>query len=126
MDRDTSQSPVDGARVLLSRSEQATVFFLVTCCFLAILVHWIWTTVSGDSWIEIDHAPVNAPRFEVDVNHAEWPELTLLPRIGETLARRIVEHRDQHGPFQSVEQLEDVPGIGPKTVRRIRPYVRLD
>lgn len=125
MDRDTSQPGGSSWGPLLRRADQATVCFLVTSCFVAILVHWVWATVSGDSLIEIEQAPVITPRFEVRVNHAEWPELTLLPRIGPTLARRIVEHRERHGPFRSVEQLEDVPGIGPKTVRRIQPFVSL-
>ncbi len=45
--------------------------------------------------------------------------------IGETLARRIVEHRAQRGPFRSVDQLTDVKGIGPKTLRRVRGYLRV-
>ena len=40
-------------------------------------------------------------------------ELEALPGVGPVLAQRIVEHREQHGPFAAVDELQDVPGIGP-------------
>ncbi|MGK5113339.1 MULTISPECIES: ComEA family DNA-binding protein [unclassified Geodermatophilus] len=49
----------------------------------------------------------------VDLNRATTADLDALPGIGPVLAQRIVDHRDQQGPFRSVEQLDDVPGIGP-------------
>lgn len=61
--------------------------------------------------------------FRVDVNSASWPELSQLPRIGETLARRIVEEREQNGPFFSPDDLTRVRGIGPKTLEQILPYL---
>ena len=126
MDRDTSEPPRGPWRPLLRRADQVTVATLVAICFFAILLHWTWHLLFGVSLIEIDQAPPVELKFEVQLNEADWPELTLLPKIGETLARRIVEHRQKHGPFQSVDQLEDVKGIGPKTVRRIRPFVRVE
>ncbi|RBY78531.1 competence protein ComEA [Blastococcus sp. TF02-09] len=49
----------------------------------------------------------------VDLNRATAQELDALPGIGPVLAQRIVDHRDEQGPFRSVDQLDDVPGIGP-------------
>jgi len=49
----------------------------------------------------------------VNLNTAGAAELDALPGIGPVLAQRIVDHREQHGPFQRVEDLQDVPGIGP-------------
>ena len=48
----------------------------------------------------------------------------MLPGVGETLARRIVESRSEAGPFTELEALRRVRGIGPKTLERIRPYLR--
>ena len=126
MDRDPSPCHSDRWRPLLRRADQVTVAVLITACFIAVVLHWIWHLAFGASLIRIDEAPRLDVRFQVQVNEADWPELTLLPKIGETLARRIVEHREQFGPFESVEDLEKVNGIGPKTIRRIRPYVRVD
>ena len=48
----------------------------------------------------------------VNLNTAPAEELTALPGIGEELARRIVQYREEHGPFEAVEDLTKVPGIG--------------
>lgn len=57
----------------------------------------------------------------VDVNHATAEELQLLPRVGPTLAARIVEEREHNGPFRSVSDLTRVRGIGPRTVEQLAP-----
>ena len=57
---------------------------------------------------------------EVDVNTATVAELERLPGIGPGLAARIVEERNQHGPFSSIEDITRVSGIGDKTVESIR------
>ncbi|MHC4698026.1 MAG: ComEA family DNA-binding protein [Planctomycetota bacterium] len=64
----------------------------------------------------------------VDPNVAPWWELTVLPRVGETLARAIVEHREgcQNSPaFVHPSDLQAVRGIGPKTAQRVAPYIRI-
>lgn len=61
-------------------------------------------------------------RFKLDLNEADKAELTLLPRIGATIAERIVEYRSKNGNFENVDVLLNIKGIGPKTLARIRPY----
>ena len=61
----------------------------------------------------------------VNINAAGAEALQALPGIGPTLAARIVAEREAHGPYQSPEDLERVPGIGPKRLERIRPLVRM-
>jgi hypothetical protein len=61
--------------------------------------------------------------YEVDVNRSEWPEWALLPGVGETLAKRIVEHRTRVGGFTTVDEVGRVRGIGPQTLARLRPYL---
>ena len=53
------------------------------------------------------------PGERVDADTAGAAELARLPRVGPKLARRIVEERDAHGPFGSLEGLRRVSGIGP-------------
>ncbi len=55
----------------------------------------------------------------LDLNRASAEELEKLAGIGPVLARRIVEWRENHGPFRSVQDLLKVPGIGPKTLEKI-------
>lgn len=60
----------------------------------------------------------------VNVNTATAGELESLPGIGPVLAARIVEHRTRHGPFQTLEDLLRVEGIGPGLLNRLRTAVR--
>lgn len=63
-----------------------------------------------------------SPIFQIDINLADQRELTMMPGIGELTANRILQDRDQNGPFATLDDLTRVPGVGPKTVRDIRPY----
>ena len=70
-----------------------------------------------------DSARVPAPVPLIDVNHASAAELERLPRVGPALAARIVAWREEHGPFDSMESLRHVRGIGPATARLLAPLV---
>ena len=59
----------------------------------------------------------------VDLNTATAGDLDALPGIGPVLAQRIVDHRVRNGPFRSVEQLDDVAGIGPATAAELAELV---
>jgi competence protein ComEA len=59
----------------------------------------------------------------IDVDRATAAELELLPRVGPTLAQRIVQDRNEHGAFGSLPALIRVKGIGPKLVTHIAPHV---
>lgn len=69
-------------------------------------------------------APIGASR--IDLNRASAAELEALPRIGPALARRIVEYRERHGPFRTIEELDHVSGIGPRTLELLRPHAKVD
>lgn len=58
----------------------------------------------------------------IDINTASEAELAALPRIGPALARRITEDRSVSGPYPTLDDLDRVPGIGPRTIEAIRPY----
>ena len=61
----------------------------------------------------------------LDLNRATAQDLTQLPGVGEVIARRIIDFREEHGPFKRVEDLMKVKGIGEKSLEKIRPYVRV-
>lgn len=61
----------------------------------------------------------------VDINTADAAGLEALPGVGPSIARAIVEWREANGPFASVDELEDVPGIGPATLDEIRDSARV-
>lgn len=61
-------------------------------------------------------------KASVNPNTAARDELMLLPGIGEAKANAIIEQR----PYATLEELDRVPGIGPKTLERLRPFLSLD
>jgi competence protein ComEA len=64
-----------------------------------------------------------APGDHIDMDIADVTEITRLPRVGPSLAQRIVAWRAQHGAFGSVDRLDSVPGIGPKLIETLRPFI---
>jgi competence protein ComEA len=63
---------------------------------------------------------------KVNINTATAEELALLPRVGPSVAGRIVEFREQNGKFGSLEDLMLVRGIGERTFELIEPWVKLE
>lgn len=59
----------------------------------------------------------------IAVNTASAPQLEQLPGIGPVLAQNIVAYRDRYGPFQQLEDLLEVEGIGPSKLEGIRDLV---
>ena len=57
------------------------------------------------------------------LNLASAEELESLPGVGPVLAERIVAYREEHGPFATVEDLLDVPGIGEGKLAALREAV---
>lgn len=95
---------------LQQRSVQA---FVLTAAILACLfIAWDFPE-SHDS-----PGPGNIG-VQVDLNSASTKELSLVPGIGPTLARRIIENRQRVGPFPTLDSLQRVRGIGPRTAERV-------
>jgi competence protein ComEA len=59
----------------------------------------------------------------ININTATAAQLEELPGVGEVLAQRIIDYREQHGPFTKPEDLQNVSGIGPKTYEAIAPLI---
>lgn len=108
---------------ILRRLDQAAAGVLLGAALLAIAGYWVVRGGGSGRMIEIDRAGPRRIEFQVDINAAPWAELTALPGIGETLARRIVESREAEGPFVDHNDLLRVRGIGPKTLNDMKPYL---
>ncbi|MEU5878495.1 helix-hairpin-helix domain-containing protein [Spirillospora sp. NPDC047279] len=67
----------------------------------------------------------NAPGAPLDLNTATVQQLDELPGVGPVLAQRIVDYRAQHGSFRSVDQLQEVSGIGTRRFSELKPMVRV-
>ncbi len=71
-------------------------------------------------------APSEEITLLVNINTATVQQLQALPGIGAVKAQAIVDYREEHGPFQSVEELLEVKGIGPATLEKFREDVTVD
>lgn len=59
----------------------------------------------------------------INLNTASQAELETLPGIGPVTAQKIIQYRQEHGPFQKIEDILDVPGIGEKTFEAIKDLI---
>ena len=90
----------------------------------------VWEGIPRDSFVISGQRETDLPhldyededRGKIDVNTASAAELADLPGIGPALSARIVEYREQHGPFAEVDELINVRGIGEKVLEGLRPY----
>ena len=84
--------------------------------------------VAGDAAVEEKERRSRPfePGETIDPNVAGDEELDRLPGVGPARALQIVQNREENGPFRVVEDLARVSGIGPASVERMRPFLRLD
>jgi competence protein ComEA len=67
----------------------------------------------------------NAPRL-ISLNTATQAELESLPEVGPSTAAAIIAYREAEGPFQTLEELMEVEGIGPATFEAVKPFITLE
>lgn len=70
-------------------------------------------------------ASAKGPDGLLDLNRATMADLDELPRVGPVTAQKILDFRQQHGRFDSVEQLKEIAGIGDRTFEQLAPLVRV-
>ena len=118
---------IDAPRTFLwlSSGDVAVCGLLIAALLGATGFRWGWGMWSGGEAIQVEHVVQGDLTYQIDVNRATWGEFTLLEGIGPSLAREIVEDREKHGLFQQVDDLDRVPGIGEKTLNRIRKHLRV-
>jgi competence protein ComEA len=71
------------------------------------------------------NSPSSSPNPTINLNAATLEDLDTLPGIGPATAQKILDYRQTHGPFRSVDELRAVSGIGPAKLEQIRPFVYL-
>lgn len=60
------------------------------------------------------------------INSSKVDDIKKIVGINDNEARKLVDYRDEHGPFRSLDDLMNVPGFGPGTVNRIKSECDLD
>ena len=101
---------------MFSRSQLVTAFLLVFVLACA-------------SAVPAAAAPSATPKAAasearpIDINTADGATLESVPGIGKSLSQRILSFREKNGPFQSVDDLLKVQGVGEKSIQKLRPYL---
>ena len=107
------------------RGDQVFVAVCLTLLLGLMIAHWGRLSGWGRHEVEIRRMPQRQYSYQLDMNRADWVEWALLEGVGETTARRIVAHRKLNGPFQNIDELDRVRGIGPATLERLRPWLTI-
>lgn len=108
----------------------------VTALFLCLLLALFWRDraamtpdASGtavETEVEVPQEAIQPDLSPLDLNSATEEELAELPGIGEELARRVVEYRTENGPFERVEDIMRVSGIGEGKFAALESRVTVD
>lgn len=69
---------------------------------------------------EVEHSMAQETDNLIDINHADKAALMTLPGIGESKADVIIQYREEHGAFESVEELMEIPGIKEGVFNKIK------
>jgi len=94
---------------------------------LPILVLTLIVAAMASTTFAADAEPAgDASAGVVNINTADASQLSLLPRVGEKAAQRIIEYRTENGPFKKTSDLMQVKGIGAKTFEGLSAYVSVE
>ncbi|MFP7493571.1 ComEA family DNA-binding protein [Terribacillus saccharophilus] len=86
----------------------------------------IYVAAVGEAEVSIPAASsANEAADKININQADAQELTELNGVGEAKAQAIITYREESGPFTSVDQLMEVPGIGEKSLENMKEQIGL-
>jgi competence ComEA-like helix-hairpin-helix protein len=96
---------------------------IVVAMFVVVLLLGMGVYRSTQNTLDQQLLQPTSPEFLVNINTDGAGELMLLPGVGKVIANRIIEHRTAHGPFTSINQLNDISGISHRTIDRLKPFL---
>ena len=82
------------------------------------------TAGSGNNVIVEDKVE-RGKKQKVNINEAKQEDFEQLPGIGPSIAKKIIEYREQNGKFTSIDELQEVKGIGEAKFENIKEYVTI-
>lgn len=83
------------------------------------------TTLTEKSVNHNYNLAIHKKNLKIDINNASLQKLIELPGIGPIIARRIIKYREDHGGFQSIEDLMKIRGIGSKKIKTLKKLIEI-
>lgn len=106
------------------------LFPAIFLCFVIFIAGMYYgrINISSGTVVTQNKAEVTAPVIQtvdgkIDLNTITAAQLCYIPGVGEVTAQRIIEYRQENGPFQAIEDLDNVEGIGAKKVEQLSVYL---
>ena len=113
-------------------SKSEWVLLGITGVFLCLVLALFWQDraaagpgMTVQAQTQVPQEALTPDLSPIDLNTADVYELQRLPGIGEKRAQAILAYREEHGPFQSVDELDNVEGIGEGILSGLREYARV-
>lgn len=113
--------------------KETAILFVIACVFIVLAVSQIAISTSNTisvsivdtkSTVEAVSVFTSSEETElININTATVSLLCKIDGIGQVKAQRIVDYREENGPFTCVEDLLNVYGIGEATLEKMRPYI---
>jgi len=117
----------------LTRQERIVVAFLIINALIGLGVVYfkkthpqIDTKITSSEFDQKRSSRISKKTFPIDINTAPTEQFMLLPGIGPALAKRIIDYRELNGPFNKVDEIKHVKGIGPTKFSKIKDYLVLE
>lgn len=110
------------------------ILLSVTFIFIGIMVGIYIGRASNSNYIDLSYTPTThinevsnieqKPQIvKININTAKESDLTILPGIGESTAKKIIEYREKYGPFIRIDDVVNVKGISQKRFEEISKYI---
>ena len=103
---------------MLSESEKRVLIFIIFVLLIG--------SLAGYFRPQEKKAAENVISLPISINAAEKEELTLLPGIGDVIAKRILDYRIQNNGFKSKEEIMKIKGIGQVKFEKIKDKIRVE
>jgi competence protein ComEA len=117
----------------MAKLRKTLVFFLIPLIFYGLGVGSILIFGARETAFPVELTgerersfPATAEELRVDLNKVSFEELCTFPNVGEVMAQKILDYRQQQGGFRTIEELKKIKGIGNKLFSQLRDYVYVE
>lgn len=99
------------------------IYTILAISFALAIVIIFCTSIQHTQSVDPGNTSTQNQGITIDINTATVEQLTYLPGIGNNLAEKIIDYREQVGGFQHIEDIMNVDGIGANTFNEISKYL---